>query len=153
MNPFFDPKPKNHRGRASSNEVWVFGLCDTSQSPALGVMCIVPNRTAQTLLPIIQRHVRSGSRVHSDQWKAYDRVQQLQSVSAHQTVNHSLNFVDPATGVHSQNIESYWSMVKRKFKGVHESMLNSYLDEFMWTERHRRSAPSAIASLCREVPQ
>ena len=47
----FRHKPKHHRGRATTNEVWVFGLCDTSQSPALGVMCIVPDCTAQTLPP------------------------------------------------------------------------------------------------------
>ena len=79
-------------------------------------------------------------------------MQQLQPVSSHQTVNHSVNFVDPATGVHTKNIESYWNRVKRKFKhmkGVHESMVNSYLDEFMWRERHGRSALTALASLCR----
>ena len=150
----FRHKPKHHRGRATTNEVWVFGLCDTSQSPALGVMCIVQDRTAQTLLPIIRRHVRNGTIIHSDQWAAYNRVQQLQPVSNHQTVNHSLHFVDPATGVHTQNIESYWNRVKRKFKrmkGVHETMLNSYLDEFMWRERHGQSALTACANLCCDI--
>ena len=120
----------------------------------MGVMCTVPDRTARTLLPIIAQHVRSGSVIYSDQWAAYNQVQQLQPVSSHQTVNHSVNFVDPATGVHTQNIESYWNRVKRKFKrmkGVHESMLHSYLDEFMWRERHGRSAPTALASLCRDI--
>ena len=150
----FRHKPKHHRGRATRNEVWVFGMCDTSSSPALGIMCIVPDRTAQTLLPIICRHLRSGSIVYSDQWAAYNNVQQLQPVTQRESVNHSLHFVDPVTGVHTQNVESYWNRVKGKFKrmkGVHESMLNSYLDEFMWRERHGRSAPTALASLCRDI--
>ena len=150
----FRHKPKNHRGRATTNEVWVFGMCDTSSSPALGIMCIVPDRTSQTLLPIICRHLRSGSIVYSDQWAAYNNVQQLQPVTQHRSVNHSLHFVDPVTGVHTKNVESYWNRVKGKFKrmkGVHESMLNSYLDEFMWRERHGRSAPTALASLCRDI--
>ena len=49
-----------------------------------------------------------------------------------QTVNHTLNFVDPTNGTHTQNVESYWNRVKTKFKrmkGVHESMLGSYMDE------------------------
>ena len=120
----------------------MFGMYDTSQTPALGVMEIVPNRTAATLLPILQQHLRSGTTVHSDQWAAYNRVQQLPSVATHNTVNHSLHFVDPAT--HTQNVESYWNRVKGKFKrmkGVHEDMLSSYLDEFMWRERHGLNCP------------
>lgn len=148
--PFF----QHHRGRPTRSEVWVFGMCDTSQTPALGVMCTVRNRTAQTLLPILQQHLRNGTVVHSDQWAAYNHVQQLQQVSQHDTVNHSLHFIDPTTGVHTQNIESYWNRVKGKFKkmkGVHESMLTSYLDEFMWRERHGRSASTALTNLCRDI--
>ena len=29
---------QHHRGRATTREVWVFGLVDTAQSPALGYM-------------------------------------------------------------------------------------------------------------------
>ena len=124
---------QNHRGRPPRQQIWVFGMADTSQSPALGVMKIVSNRSAQTLVPVMQQHLRSGTTVHSDEWAAYSRVQQrLPAVSTHGVVNHSLHFVDPATGVHTQNVESYWNRVKTKFKrmkGVHETMLSSYLDE------------------------
>ena len=88
-------------------------------------------------MPILQRHLRDRTTVHNDQWAAYNCVQQLQPVNLHNTVNHSLDFVDPATGVHTQNVESYWNRVRGKFKrmkGVHEDMLPSYLDEFMWRE-------------------
>jgi len=64
---------------------------------------------------------------------AYNRVQQLNSV-AHQTMNYSITFVDPVTGVYTQNAESYWNRVKTKIKrmkGVHELLLSSYLEEFM----------------------
>ena len=128
--------------------------CDTSQSPALGVMCIVPDRSAATLLPIIQRQVRPGTVIHSDEWAAYRRVLQLNSVAQHNVINHSLPFVDTASNTHTQNIESYWNRVKRKFKRmkeVHSTMLHSYLDEFMWRKRHGRSASTAFASLCRDI--
>ncbi|ETW92248.1 MAG: hypothetical protein ETSY1_44485 [Candidatus Entotheonella factor] len=129
-------------------------MVDTSQSPALGVMTIVPDRSAATLLPIMQQHLRSGTTVHSDEWAAYNRVQQLTPVTQHAVVNHSLHFVDPTTGVHTQNVESYWNRVKTKFKrmkGVQKDMLDSYLDEFMWRERHGRTASTALASLYRDI--
>ena len=80
-------------------------------SPSLGYMEVVQRRDAATLLPIIQAHTAPGSVIHSDMWRAYGRVQQLPPVAAHHTVNHSRKFVDPATGVHTQNIESYWNRV------------------------------------------
>ena len=109
-------------------------MVDTSQEPALGVMELVPKRDANTLLPIIQRHIRPGTIIWSDQWRAYQQVANMSGVAQYQSVNHSLSFVDPTTGVHTQNIESYWNRVKTKFKrmkGVHEQMLSSYLDEFI----------------------
>ena len=132
----------------------MFGMVDTSQTPVLGVMTTVAKRDAATLLPIIARHVRPGTIIHSDEWAAYRQVQQLGPVTQHQTVNHSITFVDPTTGVHTQHVESYWNRVKTKFKrmkGVHEAMLSSYLDEFMWRERHGQTASTLLQSLCRDI--
>ena len=64
--------------------MWVFDMVDTSHQPAIGYMEVVPDRTAATLLPIIQRHVLSGTIVHSDEWRSYNQVAGVQS---HQTVN------------------------------------------------------------------
>jgi len=117
-------------------------------------MQIVAQRDAGTLLPIIEQHVHPGTIVHSDEWASYRRVQQLPSVSQHSTVNHSVTFVDPTTGTHTQNIESYWNRVKTKFKrmkGVHEDMMSSYLDEFMWRERHGASYSDAMQNICRDI--
>ena len=80
----------------------------------------------------------------SDEWAAYYSVEHLPSVGQHRVVNHSLQFTDPATSVHTQHAKSYWNLVKTKFKrmkGVHENILPSYLDEFMWRERHEVPLP------------
>ena len=91
------------------SQIWVFGMVDVSHIPALGYMQTIPQWDARTLLPIIQQHVRPGTIVWSDEWQAYNRVQQLNPVAQHQTVNHSITFVDPVTGVHTQNAESFWN--------------------------------------------
>ena len=126
-------------------------MVDVSATPALR---IVPQRNAATLLPIIQQHVRPGTIIHSDEWAAYNNVQHLPPVAQHSTVNHSIQFVNPVTGTHTQNIESYWNRVKTKFKrmkGVHEAMLTSYLDEFMWRERHGQSSSAVLQNICRDI--
>ena len=94
---------QTHRGHPPRHDIWVFGMVDISHTPALGYMKVVPHRDA-TLLPIIQQHVRPGTVVHSDERAAYRQVQQLQPVTHHSTMNHSLTFIDPITGTHTHPI-------------------------------------------------
>ena len=139
-----------HRGRAPDEEVWVFGMVDTTTSPSLGYMEIVDCQNAATLLPIIQAHVKPGTIVWSDQWRAYSNVGSLQNVSSHQTVNHSVEFKNPISGVHTNNIESYWERVKskiKKMKGCKRENLSSYLDEFLWRERYGSDSKTAFTGL------
>ena len=152
----FSHKPKNHRGRPARSENWVFGMVDTSRNPALGVMRLVPRRDAATLLPIIKDWCLSGTIIYFDEGAAYNRINTLPNITQHQHVNHSLHFVDPATGVHTQNIESYWNNVKTKLKRMrrcHSDHLESYLDEHMWRERYGSTHRQAFQGLCQCIAE
>ena len=89
--------------------VWVFGMVDAGHVPALGYMEVVDQRDASTLLPIIRDHILPGTTIWSDMWAAYNRVSTLPGVSSHETVNHSIQFVNPRSGVHTNAIEAYWN--------------------------------------------
>ena len=131
----FRHKPKYHKGRATDHEIWVFGIADTSYEPSKIYLEIVDNRSASTLLPIVQRICRNGTIIISDQWKAYNKIEKLGF--HHLTVNHSLNFVDPITVAHTQSIESYWAKVKYRIKikkGVLGDKMDLYLNEWMWKD-------------------
>ena len=147
----FRHKPKYHRGRQPQhNSGWVFGIVDTSSTPAVGYMQIVPDRTAGTLLGILQQVARPGSIIRSDSWRAYRAINRRLPQYQHQMVNHSLNFVDPVTGVHTQHVESYWNKTKLKLKRMHGSridLLPSYLEERMWRDRFARSTQDAFDNL------
>ena len=69
-------------------------------------------------------------------------------------MNHSLHFVDPVTGVHTQTIESYWNRAilrLKKMKGVSEEQLPSHFDEFMWRERFGQTRPDAFNNIIRNI--
>lgn len=95
---------------------WVHGACT--------------DRTASTLLPIIQQHVLPGTTINSDEWSAYRRVGTLPNVHQYQTVNHlASHFRGSKWGSHA-NVECGKLKLKR-MKGVRAEQLPSYLDKFM----------------------
>ena len=76
------------------------------------------------------------------------------NVTSHGTVNHSVCFVDPTSGVRTQHIESYWGRAKlnvMRMKGCHAHQLSSYLDEFMWRERHGKMSKDALDNIFRDI--
>ena len=109
-------------------------MVDMSTKPGKGLMWLVPNRKACTLIPLILNNVLDGTIIHSDQWSAYRQLSNNDTIT-YQTINHSKNCVDPITKVHTQAIESYWAKTKYQFKimkGVRYDKLPGYLDERMW---------------------
>ena len=150
----FKHKRKYHRGTGPQTEKWVFGIVDISHQPALGYMELVDRRDAATLLPIIQNHVLPGSTIHSDEWRAYSSLSS--QGFTHRTANHSLNFVDPVTGTHTQHVESYWCCAKSKLKKMHgtsDKLLPSYLDEFMWKERYGKNGADTFKNICEHISE
>ena len=101
----------------------------------------------------LQNFVRPGSIVYSDEWAAYN---QLAATAAcqHQTVNHSIHFVDPQTGTHTQGIEGLWSACKRKrmMREEHAGRnadLFTYLQENMW--RRRFGGPTTFCNIIKHI--
>ena len=75
----------------------------------------VPDRTAVTLLIIIQKWVAPGSIIWSDCWKSYNKISQLPEGYKNATVYHSQNFVVPETGTCTNRLESDWRHTKDEF--------------------------------------
>ena len=68
-------KPKYNVGRCNNHQqCWAFGIADTSTKPATLICIRVEDRTKETLLALITRHVKRGSIIHSDCWRAYNDI-------------------------------------------------------------------------------
>ena len=116
---------------------WVFGGREKDNKRKV-FMEAVPDRTANTLLTIIQKWVAPGSIIWSDCWKSYNKIPDLPEGYKHATVNHSQNFVDPESGTCTNRIESDWRHAKVEFArfGTRPEMYSSYLAVFMWKRKY-----------------
>ncbi|KFD66218.1 hypothetical protein M514_10244 [Trichuris suis] len=127
---------KYNRGRSYCPQQWVFG--GTCREAGESFVELVNDRTTATLLPIILRHVRPGTTIVTDGWRACSCL--ARHDFKHLSVNHSLHFVDPSSGAHTQTIESMWSQAKRAHRqrcGTHRTALPLHLWELMWRRRLR----------------
>lgn len=78
-------------------------------------------------------------------------------INVHVQVNHTYNFVDPETGVHTQNVERMWGSAKwrnKRHRGTTRKHLNSYLIEFIWRQSIKGRNPfvAILEALARQHP-
>ncbi|KAG0438980.1 hypothetical protein DMUE_2748 [Dictyocoela muelleri] len=121
-----------HRGRSPNNKILAITMIDTSTTPVKGYAEVVLSRNSDTLLPIIQRAVADGSNIHTDEWPAYNRLSELGY--NHYKITHKYNFIDPITGIHTQNVESFNNKSKMSIKmqrgctnGKHQMLIDYFL--------------------------
>ena len=94
-------KRKYYRGHHVKGH-WIFGGCETKDKLKV-FMFPVKKRNAVTLLPIIEKWIKKGSIIHSDCWKAYNKL--IEMGYKHVTVNHSKEFVNPQNDACTNRIE------------------------------------------------
>jgi hypothetical protein len=124
-------KRKYHKGH-SVEGVWVFGGVERTPKHKMFAVS-VPNRSGETLLKIIEENILPGSIIYSDCWAGYNEIQNRLPM-VHWTVNHSKNFKDPDTGVHTNTIEGTWHGLKIKISNRNRtaSDIDKHLFEAIW---------------------
>ncbi|GFT39876.1 mitotic-spindle organizing protein 2A [Trichonephila clavipes] len=121
-------KMKYGKGRRVNGK-WVFGGVQSESNKCF--FRVVESRTKEELLKVIHEWILPGTTIISDCWKAYDCLSDEGYV--HLRVNHSLTFVDPETGAHTNSIEGTWSAIKKGLHKAHaKGQFDSYLAEYMW---------------------
>lgn len=135
---------KNHCGRVL-NQQWLFGgVCRETKKKFI---VAVPDRTEKTLIPLIQKHIAPNTQINSDCWKAYKSIDTLPQNYTHGEVNHSKNFVDPVTKVHTQTVERMWRSVKRVKKiseGIRNKDIESHVAVYAWRDHFHVNPENAF---------
>lgn len=98
---------------------------------------------ARVLMPEVEQHIAKGSTIYSDE--AWSYISLTKRGYRHFTTNHSQKeYVHPVNkNNYTQNIENFWSHLKRGIKGVYRNVsanhLQKYCNEFAWRYSNRKS--------------
>ena len=127
---------------------WVFGMIERRWDPikqkwyaGKAICIVVEKRNEATLKSAILKHIRHGSIIHSDLWKAYGNIvyYTVDGIEPyykdHLTVNHEENYKDPITGCHTNTIEGHWRVSKASIpKRIYADaeLLQGYLFRQIW---------------------
>jgi transposase-like protein len=111
----------------------------------------VENRSAETLIPIIEAHVDTGSIVNTDMWKGYSALDHHPDYE-HHIVNHSRHFRDPETGVNTNTIEGTNNALKIMIKPRNRTaVIEDHLFEFVWRRKNRDDLWGAFMCALKDI--
>lgn len=111
---------------------------------------VVPKLSKRAVLPKLFSNVHHDATVHTDESQLYTAIDER--FLMHHTVNHAIEYVNG--NKHINNIECFWSVLKRTLGGTYIHVmpkhLDAYLDEqiFRFNARDRKDAerfPMALA--------
>jgi transposase-like protein len=148
---FIGGKPKNmHRERRlrmqtaekANQKTIVMGMLDRDSRQVR--VRVIPNVKRETLQNAILSQVEGGSTVYTDGYPGYDTLAAQQFV--HETVNHVEEYVRGQ--IHTQGIETFWSLLKRTLSGTYVAVepfhLDRYLDEQMFRYNNRATKDNPL---------
>lgn len=130
---------KYNRGYIQGSGIkWVFGIIDTFTKKCC--LRLVPDRSRETLYPIITDNIICGTQINSDEAAVYFTLNQEGYI--HHTVKHKDFYVNPTDGTHTNIIENFWCHLKNKIRSMHglkEDLLPLHLDEFTYCWNYKFS--------------
>ena len=103
---------------------------------------VVDDNSRQTLHDFIRQSTDPRvRRIMTDEWPAYRGI--ADHDTSHETVNHSAEEWVRDGDVHTQTVESVWSLFKRSIVGSYHKLsakhLSAYLDELEWRFNNRKN--------------
>jgi transposase-like protein len=123
-------------GRSAKNKTVVLGMRERGGKVHAEV---IPNVSSNGIQPRVRRAVDPGATLYTDAWRSYNG---LKTDYAHEVINHAERYVDGR--VHTNGIESFWSLLKRGLHGTYVSVepfhLFRYLEERVFTYNLRESS-------------
>lgn len=105
----------------------------------------IPNGKRATIQPILDKNIhQSARRIITDDSAVYDFAIHETHKKNHRKVNHSMQWIVPGSRIHTNTVESSFSLLKRgligSFHRVSIKHLHRYLTEFEYRFNQRKAA-------------
>lgn len=115
-------------GRGAVGKVAVVGVKDRESKQVSAK--VVQSTDAATLIPFVESNAVEGSTIYSDDASAYHSLPTIFNDYRHESVKHSVK--EYVRGqVHTNGVESFWSMLKRGYTGIYHKMSPKHLDRYV----------------------
>ena len=142
-------RKRGKRGRGAEGKSIVFGLAQRKGDISATV---TPDLKRDTLYPIIKEHVIPDSMVYTDEYRIYDRLKG--HGYNHKRVHHASK-VWVLGDAHTNNIEGFWSVLKRGISGVYHAVsakyLQCYVNEYMFRYNHRKDEKPMFLTVLQKI--
>jgi transposase-like protein len=124
------------RGRGADGKTPVIGIVERKGKV---VAEVATNIKRSIIVPFITKQISEDAILYTDEFPVYDHFTNIGF--NHQRINHRAK-IYVAGRAHTNNIEGFWSQIKRGINGVYHSIspkyLQSYLNEYSFRYNHRK---------------
>jgi len=122
-----------HDKRGQDDKVVMLGMIERGGDV---ITRIIPDRRENTIIPHLAQWVKTGSRVATDEAKAFMNLGEYGY--RHGKVNHAQKqYV--SGDVHTNNIEAFWGHVKRSLAGTYVNVSPKWLQTYLWEFEFRQN--------------
>lgn len=143
-------KAHGKRGRGSENKAVVLAIVER-RGRARAI--VVPDVKAKTLLPAVESNVIRDSTVYTDDLVSYGKLSRLGF--HHKVVPHSQKVYVTGDSIHTNNVEGFWSQLKRSIDGTYHHVtakhLQEYADEYSFRYSHRKDEQAMFKTMLDQV--
>ena len=138
---------------ARDTKVPVFGIVERNSEAGAGKVLahVMPKKMRHQVEGIMDRQVKPGTTVYTDDSRIYGWMND--SDWEWQKIQHSRGAYvrGEEHEIHTQQIEGFWSLLKRGLSGTHHAVsskwLQGYVNEVVWRYNHRDDGRAMFAAL------
>ncbi len=152
---------ETHIGGAGKNKRFIPNFSEKPKEILMGILQRggkihlrhIPNTGRWTILKQVKDNIKTDATIYTDQLGAY---QQLAKYGyKHSFVNHQETYVIKGTDIHTNSIESFWSIFKRGVTGVYTHIspryLQHYADEYGFRYGNRKLEDDMFYEMLRQI--